>query len=59
MSPEFTRDIRHTLLWILKNLHTTLLLRGYHPLWQCFPAHFESLNLGVKESKTPHLPLLS
>ena len=53
------QDIQLTLLWKLINLHVDLPLRGYHPLWRVFPDNFEYLDLGVNESKTPHLPRLS
>lgn len=59
MPPKFTRDIQRTLLKDIINHHIHLPLRGYHPLWPCFPAEFESLDLGVNEPVTPHLPCLS
>lgn len=56
MPPEFMRDIRHTLLRILENLHTDILLRGYHPLWRVFPDHFEYLRSRSKQVQNSTSP---
>lgn len=41
MTPNFARKIQCVLFWNSRNFPGNLALRGYHPLWHCFPAGFK------------------
>ena len=56
---QFTRDIRRTLLKNIRNLLSSVPLRGYHSLRRGIPANFGLASEEVTESTTPHLPIIS
>ena len=59
MTPGLPHQIRGMVLWNSNPALSGLRLRGFHPLWQAVPGHFDLTSEEEAGSTTLHLPHVS